>query len=159
MRRTAILATVALLAISISPIAQAGAGGQEVSGTIVFPIPDPQDTGATCFQGVERRINMVNQNTFTGLFGYVFDVDKKTWNKKFTVEPTGGGGTPDLDIYFYLNFGPGIPDDPSMNGPSFVGEFTETKAGGEAGAVPKTATKALVCMKGSVATSFEYVAK
>ena len=159
MKRFVAVSVMALIAlVPLAHAAPAARGGQKVSGTIVLPLPHPQ-APAMCFQGGERRMNMATMGAATGLFGYTFDIDKKTWNKKFTVTPSGGAGAADLDIFFYLSFGPGIPDDPSMNAPSIIGEFTTEKAGGETGVVPKTATKAVVCMKGSVLTNFDYAAK
>ena len=138
--------------------AGAAAGPQEETGTIILPAPDPQTGAATCFQGIPRRINMASQGTVSGPFGVIFDVDKATWNGKFKLEvATGPTGQEDLDIYFFLNFGPGIPEDPSMNSPSIIGEFNTTAVGGEKGSIPAQSTKAIVCMKGGVIADFSYV--
>jgi hypothetical protein len=150
---------VALLTLGVMPGgAGATAGPQEETGTIIFPIPDPQTGGASCFQGVPRRINMASQGTVSGPFGVIFDVDKATWNGKFKLDvATGPTGQEDLDIYFFLNFGPGIPEDPSMNSPSIIGTYNNAAVGGEKGSIPAESTKAIVCMKGGIIADFEYV--
>ncbi len=157
MKRAILIAITGLLVVA--PVSNARDAGQKVTGTIALPLPDPQTNGETCFQGGERRLYMASQGLITGVAGYVFDVDKKSWGKKFKVEPTAGSGAIDLDIYFYLNLGPPITEDPSMNSPSIIGEFNDAKEGGETGLVPKGATKATVCMKGGVGATFEYASK
>ncbi len=159
MKSRAVLVT-ALLVLGMSPLhAGAAAGPQEVSGTIILPIPDPQAGAASCFQGVPRRINMASQGLVSGPFGVIFDIDKATWGGKFKLTVASGPlGTEDLDIYFFMNFGPGIPEDPSMNAPAIIGTYNTTAVGGETGVVTPTSTKAIVCMKDGVVADFEYVA-
>ena len=158
--RSRALLVIALLVLGITPLQAAPAGGpQEESGTIILPIPDPQAGGASCFQGVPRRINMASQGLVSGPFGVIFDIDKATWGGNFKLDVTSGPlGTEDLDIYFFMTFGPGIPEDPSMNAPTIVGTYNTAAAGGETGTVTPTSTKALVCMKGGAVADFEYVA-
>src|SRR5437867_5037343 len=97
--------------------------GQKETGAVYLPVPDPQDGGASCFQGVARRANMVSQGVLSGPFGAIFDVAKSTWGGKFVLKVTSGvTGAEDLDIYFFSSFGPAITDDPTMNSPVFSGQ-------------------------------------
>ncbi len=130
---------------------------QEESGTVIFPVPHPQDPNI-CFQGVARRLNMVSQGAISGPFGGIFDVDKATWGGKFKLDGKGVTGSEDLDLYFFQSFGPGIPDDPSMNAPTILQEYSERKAGGEEGTVPATATKAIVCLYSGFGANWTYKA-
>lgn len=148
-----------LVCLSVLPAAHAAPAGQEESGTVVFPTPHPQDP-SICFQGVARRINMVTQGTVSGPFGAIFDIDKTTWKGKFTLEVTGGAtGAEDFDLYFFQDFGPGIPDDPSMNAPVILQTYQERGPGGEAGTVPPEAVKAIACLYDGAAADWEYKAE
>jgi hypothetical protein len=151
--------TAGLLAASLAP-----AGGaplkpvQEEAGTVVLPTPHPQDPQG-CFQGVARRINMVTQGLYTGpVTGAIFDIDEASWNGKFKLtRTTGEAGSEDIDIFFFQTFGD-ITQDPAMNSPVILAEFRERNTEGEAGVVPPTSTKAIVCLWSGVAADWEYIA-
>lgn len=145
----------ALMAMSAFSVAFGASGPQEVSGSVLFPMPHPQDP-TICFQGTERRINMATQGYGpTGTFGYVFDVDKTTWKGKFKLVSTGSEA--DLDIYFFQSFGDPV-EDPSMNSPVILTQYQERNTEGEAGVIPPNTTKAIVCMFDGFHGEFDYTA-
>ncbi len=124
---------------------------QVVEGSILFPALFAQGAFDGCWGGLTRRLTQTTQNAAgNGVFGYRFDVDKATWNKKFVLKPTGGEGTVDLDLFLYLHF-PALEetaDDPVNGGTPASIDFNTRKEGGEAGVVPKGATHGIVCMYG-----------
>ena len=154
------LMTVALAAMLFGALlpsgAQAGKPKQAVEGSILFPAPFAQSAtnGAPfdgCWGGLHRRVTTPTSGAVgQGVFGYHFDVDKKTWNKKFKLEVTGGQGTVDLDLFLYSHVPPVTewPDDPQNAGTPLSVDFVTREAGGEAGVVPKGTTHAIVCMYG-----------
>ncbi|MFN2388944.1 MAG: hypothetical protein ABR575_04985, partial [Actinomycetota bacterium] len=72
----------------------------------------------------------------------------KTWNKKFKLEPEGGMGTVDFDLYMYSEYGTTDPNgaDPVNFSPGITVEFTERGAGGEKGVVPEGMNHAITCI-------------
>ena len=115
---------------------------QTVEGSVAV---GAQHTDGSCYPGVHRRVQAVTMAA-NGVVGYDFDVDKKTWNKKFVMELTGAQGTVDLDVTYYLGERTKLEDfqggDPVP--PATVG-FQTREGGGEAGVVPKGAVFAIVC--------------
>ena len=164
------LMTVALAAMLLGALlpagAQAGKPKQEVEGSILFPAPFAQDTFAGCWGGLHRRVTTPSGGAVgQGVFGYHFEVDKKSWNKKFELEVTGGEGDVDLDLFLYSHVPPMTewPDDPQNAGTPLSVDFTTREPGGEAGIVPKGTTYAIVCMYGGPShygydASFTYTA-
>ena len=147
MRKTIALLLAAALGLAIFP-ATAGAGKpkQTEEGMILLPAPFTDDSG--CFAGLHRRAAIATQENADGIIGWDFDIDPKTWNKKFTLEPSGGLGTVDMDILFYSEFGTieDVVSDPGGAGaPSSIG-FQTREAGGESGKVPAKFNKAIVCI-------------
>ncbi|HWC14614.1 MAG TPA: hypothetical protein VG929_08460 [Actinomycetota bacterium] len=129
---------------------------QTVEGTVLAPAPWTDDT--SCFAGAQRRVSIASQGLVNGVVGYQFDVDPKTWNKKFTLESTGPAPA-DLDITFYYDAG---FDDVGGSPAAFA--FTDRKTGGEGGKVPAQTTRAIVCsyaggQGASAPTLFHYEAK
>jgi hypothetical protein len=150
MRKIVTLALVCLLGASLVPTALAGKGKQQkVEGSIALPAPFTDDSG--CFAGLHRRLQAVAMGAANGVVGYDFAVDKATWNKNFVLEATGGQGTVDLDIYFYLGELTKLEDFVNEGGdpatPATV-QFNTREAGGEAGKVPKAAENVIVCAYG-----------
>ena len=147
MKKTIALLIAATIGLAVMPAtAGAGAPKQEEEGMILLPAPFTDDTG--CFAGLHRRGAIMTQENNNGIVGWHFDVDPKTWNKKFVLEPSGGLGTVDMDILFYQEFGTpeDVVSDPLAAGaPASVGYQTR-EAGGEAGKVPKTFNKAIICI-------------
>jgi hypothetical protein len=141
---TAIL-TATLVAAPAAQAHNAGATGQQESGTVVTNAPSPNGPD-DCFQGYPRRAYVISQGVVNGPLGGVFAVDKSTWGGKFALKVDGGlAGTEDLDLFYYSDMGD-FMSDPSLNSPVIVGTYAKRKAGGEAGVVPKTSTYALVCL-------------
>jgi hypothetical protein len=138
-----------LLAASLLSPASAGAPTKQTEeGTVVAPLPFMDDSG--CFAGVHRRMAIVTQEMVNGVGGYHFDVDPATYGGKFKMEPTGGIGDVDLDIYFYSKFGTidDVVGDPGGAGAPFTVQFNTREPGGEVGVVPADTTKVIVCMYG-----------
>ena len=139
---------VALVAAAFAVPATAKGKKQIVEGSIAFPAPFVQGTFAGCWGGLTRRTGTPTSDASNGVFGYHFTIDKATWNKKFKLEPSGGSGTVDLDLFLY-SFYPGpeeTPNDPVNGGTPVSVDFQDRAAGGEAGVVPKGTTDAIVCM-------------
>jgi hypothetical protein len=152
MKKFLTIALAAVAFVSLLPAAQAGKPKQTVEGTILFPAPFAQGTFDGCWGGLTRRTTGMTGGAVNGVTGYYFDVDKATWNKKFKLEPTGGQGTVDLDIFLYSVYpGPeaNAEDPPNgvVNGGTPVSvDYTTREAGGESGKIPPNTTKAIVCM-------------
>jgi len=147
MRKTIAVLLAAALGLAIFP-ASAGAGKpkQTEEGVILLPAPFLDDSG--CFAGLHRRGAIMTMENNNGVIGWHFDVDPKTWKKKFTLEPSGGLGTVDMDILFYQEFGTpeDVVSDPGGAGaPATIG-FQTREAGGEAGKVPPKFNKAIICI-------------
>ena len=147
MKKSIAVLIAALVGLSLLPGA-AGAKSpiQEEEGMIVLPAPFTDDSG--CFAGLHRRGAIMTMENNNGIVGWHFDVDPKTWKKKFVLEPSGGVGTVDMDILFYQEFGTPqqVVEDPTAAGnPASIG-FQTREAGGESGKVPKTFNKAIVCI-------------
>lgn len=125
---------------------------QSVEGSIALPAPFAQGTFDGCWGGLTRRTTGQTGGTVNGVTGYYFDVDKKTWNKPFKLEATGGEGTVDLDLFLYSVYpGPEAnaedPPTSAVNGGTPVSvDYTTREAGGESGKVPPKTVKAIVCM-------------
>jgi hypothetical protein len=158
------LGVVVLAVVLLLPGAGAGADpaaySQEESGTVIGPTPHPQ-APEICFQGVGRRIYLFSQGAYTGpVFGSIFDIDEKTWNGRFKLDITSHrAGNEDLDIYFFKDFGPWIPEDPIANSPTILAVYEERNTEGEQGIVPKEATKAMVCLWSGIQADYDYEAK
>ncbi|MFN2388634.1 MAG: hypothetical protein ABR575_03370 [Actinomycetota bacterium] len=158
--RKPLAALLALALVAVPGAALSRSAGQTEEGTIVLPSPHPQ-APEDCFAGFQRRFAQVTQEQVNSLFGHHFDIDKKTWGGRFTLEPTGGVGSPDLDIVFYANFDTDVTD--PLSGPPVV-EIGTREPGGEKGVVPAGMTKAIVCLwagqtSQAAAASFEYDAQ
>ncbi|MGH2805869.1 MAG: hypothetical protein ACRDKT_01210 [Actinomycetota bacterium] len=147
MRKTLGIILASALLFGLAPgSAGAVAPKQTEEGTILLPAPFTDDSG--CFAGLHRRGAIMTMENNNGVVGWHFDVDHKTWNKKFVLEPSGGVGTIDLDILFYQEFGTPqqVVEDPGGAGaPTSVG-FQTREAGGEKGKVPKKFNKAIICI-------------
>ena len=166
MRKIISLAAAALIALSLVPgVATAGKGKkkQTVEGTVALPAPYTDDSG--CYAGLHRRLSILSMGTANGIIGYEFDVDPATWKKNFVLEPTGGQGDVDLDIYFYAEFGTveDVVGDPLGAGAPYTIQFNTRAPGGEAAKVPADMNKVIVCMYGGqqgggAGASFTYTA-
>jgi hypothetical protein len=165
MKRATILALGGLLAASLVPNAGAAAPKrQEVSGSIAISAPYADNSG--CYAGLHRRFAIATQEQVNGILGYHFDLEPGTMGKPFVLEPTGGQGHVDLDIYFYYKFGTiqDVVSDPLNAGAPVTVSFNTREAGGESGIVPKGEfTKVIVCMYGGdqgagAGATFDYVA-
>jgi hypothetical protein len=150
MRKPLALLLVAALAIPVfsgSAIA-AKKKGQTVEGSIV--LPQGGGPAGPCVYRTQRTL-MATAGAPNGVFGYTFDVDPKTANKKFKLEVSEGVG---MDIQFYSELGD--VSDPST-APANVG-YETPGPGGESGTVPKGYPIAFVCMTEGVEGSFTYTA-
>ncbi|MDQ3956929.1 MAG: hypothetical protein M3273_01250 [Actinomycetota bacterium] len=147
-------------AVLAAPIAQARtAAPQEESGTVILPAPSPNG-GEGCWQGYARRFWIISQGSTGGPLGSVFEVDKSTWNGKFTLDITGGAaGTEDIDIHFFMDMGTLDPYDPAMQNVSQSSSYQTAAAGGEKGTVPEAATTALVCLRPATGASAAWTYK
>jgi len=142
----------ALLALPVvGASAQAGKKPkQTVEGSIALPAPFAQGTFDGCWGGFTRRTTGQTGGAVNGVTGYYFDVDKKTWNKSFKLEPTGGQGYVDLDLFLYSHYPAPAEtvDDPVNGGTPVSVDYQTREAGGESGKVPPRTVKGLVCMYG-----------
>ncbi|MDQ3646906.1 MAG: hypothetical protein M3345_08250 [Actinomycetota bacterium] len=129
---------------------------QTVEGHILFPAGHPANAEG-CFAGLHRRLLILSQGSegIQGLVGYNWDVDPKTWGKKFKLETSGGVGTVDFDLYYYAEYGTADPNgaDPVNFSPGASAEFTTREAGGEAGVVPTGMNHAITCIYANNAAS------
>jgi len=162
---------VAVTAIMVAGAFPAGAAKpkpQVVEGSILFPAVFAQGTFDGCWGGLTRRITQTAAGQGNGTFGYRFAVEKSTWNGKFKLEPTGGTGDVDLDIFLYSVMpGPeAVLEDPpngAINGGTPVSvDYQTREPGGETGDIPKGTTDVIVCMYGGPThagfnATFEYV--
>ena len=144
MKKAIAVLIAAAVGLALLP-ATAGAGKpkQTVEGSIAGAARHPDG----CYSGVHRRLQALSQQNANGLVGYDFDVDKKTWNKPFALELTGGVGYVDLDITYYLGERETLEDfqggDPA---PPATVAFETHEEGGEKGKVPNGAVYAIVCI-------------
>lgn len=84
-----------------------------------------------------------------GIRGFDFPVAPRTWGSRFRLNPTGGEGRIDLDLYFYVK----IVDRSAPHESGFRYWYDERSPRGETGIVPKYVNHAAVCMfRGSDAT-------
>ncbi len=149
MKKVIAIALGALMAASMLAPASAGKPKkQTVEGSVVAPLPYTDDSG--CYAGIHRRMAILSQEQVNGVGGYHFDVDTATYGGKFKLEPTGGLGDVDLDIYFYQKFGTAedVAGDPLNAGSPVTVSFNTREPGGEVGTVPVDVTKVIVCMYG-----------
>jgi hypothetical protein len=142
------LAVAGLMAVTLLPAAHAAKQPKQTEvGTIIAPLPFTDDTG--CYAGVWRRAHAVTGDPGRGPIGWNFAVNKATWNKKFNLEVSGGVGSPDMDIYFYMAPLTTTQDFIDQQGdpvaPATI-SFNTRAAGGEKGTVPKGAQNAIICM-------------
>lgn len=157
-------ATAGLMALSIlGGGASAAPKQQSVEGTILFPARHPDG----CYTGLQRHLTSVIGEPSNGVVGWNIKVDKTTWNKPFKLDSTGGVGTVDLDITYYL--GEFATQEEFINDPAPVAPasiaFATRGQPGEKGIVPKYAINAIACVYAdettpgtSVATDFAYLA-
>ena len=170
MKKVVAIALGALMAASMLAPASAGkakAKPQVQEGTILLPAVFAPGAGQDgCWGGATRRTTQTAGMGVNGVVGFRFPVEKSTWGGKFVVEPTGGVGTVDLDLFLYSVM-PGaeeVVDDPVNGGTPVSVDFATREAGGEAGIVPPGTTDAIVCLYGGVAgyagfdASFKYTA-
>ena len=167
MKKLVALALGGLLAGSLlgAPATAAKPKKQTVNGSIVLPAPFPQDMSG-CYAGLHRRSAVATNEQANGVVGYHFNIDKKTWNKKFKLTVDEGQGPVDLDIVFYPEFGTLEQATDTAYAPPTI-TFEKRKAGGEVGKVPAKMNKAIVCIYGGdpgtgptagAAASFTYTA-
>ena len=148
MKKLIAFALVAAMAVPLlGANAQAKKPVQTEEGQILLPLPFTDDTG--CYAGVWRRAHAFTGDAGRGPIGWNFAVNKKTWNKKFNLEVSGGTGYVDMDIYFYL--GPlTTPQEFAEQGgdpaPAPTISFNTREAGGESGVVPKGAENVILCL-------------
>lgn len=130
---------------------------QEEEGTVLLPF---MHSSGSCYSGVHRRWAIATEQQ-QGPTGWHFDIDEKTWNKKFVLELTGAQGDADLDIIYYNEFGTidDVIGDPLNAGTPYAINFENRGPGGEFGKVPPDTTKAIVCMvPGGANATFKYSA-
>ena len=146
MRKIIAIGVAALLAVPLGGTA-ALAGKkkqQKVEGSVAAAARHPDG----CYSGVHRRLQAVTPAA-NGLVGYDFDVDKATWNKPFVMELTGGAGSVDLDITYYLGERTKLDDFVEQGGdpaPPATVAYETHEPGGEKGKVPQGAVYAIVCI-------------
>src|SRR3712207_3474271 len=93
-----------LAAFSVFVLVPTSAGAakkpvQSVEGSIV--LPQTGGPAGACVYRTQRTI-MATTGQPNGVFGYSFEVDPKTVNKKFKLEVSDGAG---MDIQFYSELG------------------------------------------------------
>lgn len=145
-----IVLSVLLAASLLAPASAAKPEPQVVEGSIRFPAVFAQGEFDGCWAGLTRRITQTAAGQGNGVFGYRFPVEEATWKGKFTLEPTGGSGDVDLDIFLYSVMpGPeAVLDDPVNGGTPVSVDYQTREPGGETGIIPEGTTDAIVCMYG-----------
>ncbi len=132
--RIALVAMVLLQVWLVLPVqAKKTPPRQEVTGEIMIGTPD-------CSKGLHRRAHLIFGETVQGITAFRFDVDPKTWNRPFVLEPTPGielTGTDLMVVFYYGDLGAPNENDPRAT------LFWE-KPGGETGYVPVDSTEAFV---------------
>ena len=143
------LSTVAVLAV-VPGAASAGKKGahQHVEGSVA--VPQGTQGAAGCVYRTQRALYIAFGDAINGIFGYTFQVDPKTANKKFKLEVSDGAG---VDLQFYAELG----SDPTADAPANVG-FETPGPGGEKGTVPEGYPNAFVCLTDGANASFVYKA-
>jgi hypothetical protein len=153
-----ILAAGLMVAAFVPGMASAAKGArQDVEGHIAMQAPpsDATDNPNGCYSGVHRRLNVVTQMQANGIVGYHFEIDPKTWNKKFRLSAVTADT--DVDITFYTEFGTVEQATDTGFAPYTVG-FETRNNDGEFGKVPRDMTLAIVCMKVGTNADFTYSA-
>lgn len=163
-----IIATLLVAAAVLSGAPQAAAHGDDlaevVSSEVLFPTrfadtstEVPNADGG--YPGLGRRLWLLGADNFDGVVARVFDVYPETWGGRFDLTLNGDlTGSADLGIYFYSDFGDAIgvlgaiETHPAVT----TGEYDATAPGGESGAIPMHADKALVFMKAGLQATFTY---
>ena len=150
MRKLVVLSLAALIAFPAfgSDATAAKKPKQVVEGSIL--LNQGGGPAGPCVYRTQRTL-MAIAGQPNGIFGYTFDVDPKTVNKKFTLEVSDGAG---MDIQFYSDLGD--PSDPTT-APSNMG-YETPGPGGEKGTVPPGFPIAFVCLNEGVNASFTYTA-
>jgi hypothetical protein len=151
MKKSFALVLAALTVFALVPTSAGAAKKpkQTEEGMVLLPLPYTDDS--SCYAGVWRRAHMATGDAGRGLIGWNFEVNKKTWNKKFKLEVSGGQGYVDMDITFYLGPLTSVNDvveqqaDPAP--PASV-SYATREAGGESGTVPKGAENVIICSYG-----------
>lgn len=150
MKRAITILLAASLVAALSPLAAgAGAPPQEEEGSVLLPGPGPNgETTGGCWTGHARRAWVLSGGATAGPMGSMIEIDPATWDGKFKLEvASGGAGTEDLDVTFYVDPGKVDPADPAMQGGIVESSaYLSREAGGEMGTVPREATLALVCL-------------
>lgn len=152
MKKLVVLGLAAAIVASLAPLgahARPALAPQEETGTVIAPGPGPNgEVTGGCWTGWARRAWILTGGAATGPFGSMFEVDPATYDGKFLLEVvSGGAGTEDLDITFYIDPGKVDPTDPAMqSGIIESSSYLTREAGGEDGIVPRDATVALVCL-------------
>lgn len=122
---------------------------QVVEASIAIPARHPDG----CYAGLSRHAWSLFGESSNGVLGHTFDIEKHTWKRNFVLEPTGGMGTVDLDIVFYM--GEFATPEEWINNPlpaaPASSTFEERDGPGESGEVPEQAVKAIVCIYASEA--------
>ncbi|HVF52268.1 MAG TPA: hypothetical protein VNC78_01545 [Actinomycetota bacterium] len=139
---------VAVLMVQMLPLAHASAAKesprQEEEGVILVGTPDCSYT---------RTIYLLGGEATHEVFTYRFDVDPKTWQRPFVLEPRPGIEVTGTDLMVTFLFGDlGTPGD-VLSPPPFVTYLNDP--GGEKGIVPNGATDAFIqfCQGSSVPTT------
>lgn len=168
MKKVVAIALGALMAASMLAPASAGKAKPQVQeGTVLLPAvfaagPAQGDDG--CWAGLTRRATQTVGMAVNGITGFRFPIEKSTWGGKFVLEPTGGEGTVDLDLFMYSVMpGPEAAVDDPVNGGTPVSiDYATREEGGETGLIPPGTTDAIVCLYAGVSgyagfnASFEY---
>ncbi|HEX2295682.1 MAG TPA: hypothetical protein VHN37_10280 [Actinomycetota bacterium] len=152
MRKLVVLALAATIVASLAPAganARPALGPQEETGTVVLPGPGPNGPITSgCWTGWGRRAWIFSQGATAGPMASMIEIDPSTWDGKFKLDVVSGGtGTEDLDVTFYIDPGKIDPTDPAMqSGIIESSSYLTREAGGEAGIVPRDTTLVLICL-------------
>ena len=158
MKKLIVLALAATIVASLAPLgahARPAPAPQEETGTVLLPGPGPNGPIVEgCWTGHARRAWIFSGGATAGPFGSMFEIDPATWNGKFKLDVvSGGAGTEDLDMTFYIDPGKVDPTDPAQqSGIVESSSYLTRKAGGEEGIVPAETTVVLICL--SVGTGY-----
>lgn len=152
------LAAAAVLALPAGP-ASATHGEEEFQtvsqAELILPTRFPDTSPPNVdggWPGLGRRVwNLTSASN--GLIAFVFNVDQETLGGRFELQLQNDlTGQADLDIFFYTEFA----DFGGQATPVTTGEYATAATGGEIGAIPPQASKAVVFMRIGLDAFFTY---
>ena len=148
MRVRAILMVAAVAGMApAAPLHASPGSGQRVEGSIKLAMAHPVYADGCIGLGAQYQIAWLHQPALNGFVGYQFEIDERTWGKRFKLEPLDEMA--DLDIAFFPRFFPGFVTEDYV-------DYGSRRRGGESGIVPEGMHEAIVCLHTGADVEFVY---